>query len=150
MPGSSVLRPILVDQEHHLPPLHLDQEILRQLAVLSFDHVSHLIIPDLPSGSSILLLDPNSRIVAHPLHPNHQSLQPVPGRFRPHYPILELLHPALLLLQSKINRHLRHAPYDLALAGHLINWQRPLRMMEVQARLFRNLESLGRMGNRPI
>jgi hypothetical protein len=150
MPGIYVRHQIMADQEHRLPPLHLDQENRRQLAVQSFDHVSHLITPDLPSESSIPLLDLNNHIVVHLLHPNHQSLQHVLGPFHRHYPILELLRPALLLRRSKINHHPRHAPYGLVLAGHLINWQRLLQMMEVQARSFRNLESLVRMENRPI
>jgi hypothetical protein len=150
MPGIYVLHRIKADQEHHQPPLHLDQENLPQLAVLSFDHVSHLIIPDLPLGSFTPLLDLNNHIVVHLLHPNHQSLQRVLGPFHQHYPILEHLRPALLLLRSRINHHLHHAPYGLVLAGHLINWQRRLQMMEVQVRSFRNLESLGRMENRLI
>lgn len=134
-----------------LPPLlHLDQENLRQLVVPSSDHVSHLIILDLPLESFIPLLDLNNRTVEHPLHPNHQSLQPALDPFRQYYPTLELPHPALLLLQSKINHRLRHARYGQVLAGHHINWQRRLRMMEARARLFQNLELLGRMENRHI
>jgi hypothetical protein len=150
MPGIYVLHRIKADQEHRLPPLHLDQENLPQLAVLSYDHISHLIIPDPLLGSFTPLPDLNNHIVVHPLHPNHLSLRPVPGPFHQHSPTLELLHPALLLLRSKINHHLHHVPYDLVLAGHLINWQRLLQMMEVQARSFRNLETLVRMENRPI
>jgi hypothetical protein len=140
MSGIYVLHRIMADQEHHLPPLHPDLENLRQLAVLSFDHVSHPIIPDLPSESFTPPLDLNNHIVVHPLHPNHQSLQRVLGPFHQHSPTLERPHPALLPRRSKINHHLRHAPYGLVLAGHLINWQRLLRMMEVLARSFRNLE----------
>ena len=138
MPGIYVLHQIMADQEHHLPLLHLDQENLPQLAVLSFDHVSHLIIPDPPLGSFTPPPDLNNHIVVHLLHPNHQSLQPVLGLSHQPYPILELLHPALLLRRSRINHHLHHAPYDLVRAGHLINWQRLLQMMEVQVRSFRN------------
>jgi hypothetical protein len=134
MPGIYVLLRTKADQEHHLPPLHLDQENLRQLAVQSYDLVSHLIIPDLPSGSSTPLRDLNNHIVAHLLHPNHQSLQRVLGPFHQHYPTLELLPPAQLLRRSKINHHLRHDQYGLVLAEHLINWQRRLQMMEVQVR----------------
>ena len=140
----------MVDLGPLLPLLHLDQENLQQPAVLSSDHVSHLIILDLPLESFTPLLDLNNHIVEHPLHPNHQSLQPVLDPFRQYYPTRELPHPALLLLQNKINHRLHHAQYDQVLAGHHISWQRRLRMMEAPALRFQNLGLLGRMGNRHI